>query len=328
MVEERRQHARRTPRAPLFVSLDESAPGLVLDVCEGGVALATLVPKSPDEVISLSFDLPQGKGHIEAKAEIAWTRDSGHMTGVRFVDLAGGSRSHIEEWVSARAAAVSAVAIEPAEPAEPTALTPVTETPVSPTQDESRDETVVQLRSTIGLLRPPGEDTSKKPGPWGEGLSAEAPSRYPLRLFLAVMLLSWALVFLGYRMGSTDINPSAKEARASTKAPESTSDESMTPAPIDASMGTAAPPSHPLNWTDPGVVLQVGAMKEETNADALAEILQKRNLPAFVFRRGADRLYKVAVGPYSDSEADAATKIKDDLEKQGYQPILRRWVPE
>ena len=63
------------------------------------------------------------------------------------------------------------------------------------------------------------------------------------------------------------------------------------------------------------MVLQVGAMKLEDNADVLAQELQKKNLPAFVFRHGPDGLYRVAVGPFSDEEATA--KVKANLEKQG-----------
>ena len=77
---------------------------------------------------------------------------------------------------------------------------------------------------------------------------------------------------------------------------------------------------------DPGTVLQVGAMKLEDNADALARELQKKNLPAFVFRHGRDRLYRVAVGPFSNEQATG--RAKTSLEKQGLKPILRRWLPE
>jgi cell division septation protein DedD len=85
-------------------------------------------------------------------------------------------------------------------------------------------------------------------------------------------------------------------------------------------------PSSVPSLGDSGVVLQVGAMKVEENADTMAQDLQKRNFPAFVFRHGGDQLYKVAVGPYSD--ADATVKVKENLEKQGFKPIQRRWLPE
>src|SRR5580693_3389008 len=100
MVEERRQHQRLVPKAPLFVSMDDSKSGLLLDLCPGGLAMASLVPRNLDEVVSLAFDLPENVGHIEAKAAIAWTRDSGHLTGVRFVELDDASQQQLSEWIS------------------------------------------------------------------------------------------------------------------------------------------------------------------------------------------------------------------------------------
>ena len=67
-------------------------------------------------------------------------------------------------------------------------------------------------------------------------------------------------------------------------------------------------------------------MTHEDNADALAVDLQQRNFPAFVYRRGTDRFYRVAVGPYSDE--DSPVRVKGELEKQGLKAFLRRWVPE
>jgi cell division septation protein DedD len=77
---------------------------------------------------------------------------------------------------------------------------------------------------------------------------------------------------------------------------------------------------------DSGLVLQVGAMKLEDNASALAQDLRKKKFPAMVFRHGNDKLYRVAVGPYSD--ADSTAKVKEQLEKQGFKPLLQRWAGE
>ena len=101
MLEERRQFPRLVPSTPLFVSMDDAKSGLLLDLCEGGLAVASLVPRNLDDVVSLAFDLPEGVGHIEAKAQIAWTRDSGHLTGVRFMDLDEVSQAQLSEWIAA-----------------------------------------------------------------------------------------------------------------------------------------------------------------------------------------------------------------------------------
>jgi cell division septation protein DedD len=101
MLEERRQFPRLVPSTPLFVSMDEAKGGLLLDLCEGGLAVASLVPRNLDDVVSVTFDLPEGVGHIEAKARVAWTRDSGHLTGVRFMDLDDVSHQQLSEWIAA-----------------------------------------------------------------------------------------------------------------------------------------------------------------------------------------------------------------------------------
>jgi cell division septation protein DedD len=101
MLEERRQFPRLVPSTPLFVSMEDAKSGLLLDLCEGGLAVASLVPRNLDDVFSLAFDLPEGVGHIEATAQVAWTRDSGHLTGVRFMNLDEVSQQQLSEWIAA-----------------------------------------------------------------------------------------------------------------------------------------------------------------------------------------------------------------------------------
>jgi hypothetical protein len=327
VLQERRQFARLTPRAPLFVSLGQSTHGLLLDLCEGGLAVASLEPRSLDEVISLAFDLPEGSGHIQAEAAVTWTRDSGHLTGVRFVELADDSRRQLEEWVSARARAASPMAAIATEepPQEASAASPA-DPPPSPVQSVEEEEGQPQPKPSVVSPQPTTESNLNKSGLLGgEAASPDSTPRYPIRLFLAVMLLSWALVFLGYRMGSKEVSPEAKDVTVAVKASGPSSTGSV--ATADPPVPSASLP-RPLPWNDAGVVLQVGAMKQENNADALAEALQKKNFPAFVYQRGPGRLYKVAVGPFSPAEANSTVKVRGDLEKQGFKPILRQWLPE
>jgi hypothetical protein len=326
MVPERRQFARLTPRSPLFVHLDESKRGLVLDVCEGGLAVASLVPKSLDEVISLAFDLPEANVHIQTQAEIAWTRDSGHLSGVRFVDLADASRRQLEEWISARAntapmLAMGTAAAEPAQPATDTSDASITSVP-----RVQNDSTGAQSRFSLISPQLTGESNSRQKLQGNELSNSEGASRSPTKLFLAVMLLSWALVFLGYRMGIMEVSPRVTQVTAATKSTEPASKSSIDPVERSSLASSLLP--NAVSWNDPGVVLQVGAMTEESNADALAEILQKRNFPAFVFKRTGDRFYKVAVGPFNGADADTTAKTRADLEKEGFTPILKPWLPQ
>lgn len=69
-------------------------------------------------------------------------------------------------------------------------------------------------------------------------------------------------------------------------------------------------------------LLQVAALTNESDALALAENLQKRKFPAFVLTPGADRYYRVQVGPYAD--AQSANIAKKGLEHAGFKALLKR----
>jgi cell division septation protein DedD len=422
MVQERRQHVRRVPISPLVVCLGESRSALLLDASEGGVALASIMPRTVDELITLSMDLPEGKGRIEAKAEVAWTREAGHLSGVRFVELDEPVRKQLSEWLwpEEEFAAVEAIevdgladvivanepehgmpAVETAEldesadvvamnepehgmPAVETAEldesadvaaaneleheTSAVETvevdefadmvPVNgmeheiPAFETSEGPEAIALPEMVPAIPtemnavPASRDMLPDPSRWtgslfpltSDGGEPVEKGRYPIRLFLAVMVLTWALVFVGYRMGSKNEVPHIGENPAAAGPSESAVD-SASVSDVEAAAPTVMPepatkrameaPARPAvtapSIERPGFVLQVGAMKREGNADSLAESLQKKKLPAFVFQHG-DRFYRVAVGPFSDS--DSAARAKSTLEKNGLKAILRRWSPE
>jgi cell division septation protein DedD len=447
MVEERRQHSRLVPISPMFVSLDHSKSGLLLDVGEGGLAIASLVPRELDDVISVAFGLPDGRGSIQAEAEIAWTRDSGHLTGARFLNVDDHSLRQLCDWISAtpktapaagvdqvdrapeqlaliaeekraapgieeadhpamdsRAEAISEEEVtvvhddlpgdfgEPLEMTEAPAGFPApegiaingSEVESAAVQEACAEDAAAQAipshssddafqsiqgnaisdapifvtRPSYAQVAPAVSDVAHEPAPmtttnaaWQPmqearaagsqvltelGLSSGATKgRHTIELILAVVVLSWALVFLGYQMGSTGVsrqNASDSAAMASASVAPATSGKSsesgsrgLLPS-VQASPAPAREAPASLTVGDAGVVLQVGAMKLEDNADVLAQELQKKNMPAFVFRHGQDRLYRVAVGPFSDD--DATAKMKAKLEKQGLKPIVRRWLPE
>jgi cell division septation protein DedD len=349
MLEERRQYPRLVPSAPLFVSLDDSKSGLLLDLCEGGLAVASLVPRTLDEFVSLTFDLPEGTGQVQARAKIAWTRDSGHLTGVRFVDFDGVSQQQLGEWIASR---TNLRAASSAEVPEPVFVTRSTYSQVDPIPQEMRDAGGADARMALFT-----EASIEEPVAAAELVSAISPteeggrkSRYTIEWVLAIVVLSWALVFLGYQMGSSGITRHSGEiaaipkvAEASTK-PEVTStteanitrgasllessgvanakSSAATLATVGAKPGASIESSG--TGADSGIVVQVGAMKIEDNAAALAKDLRKRKYPAFVFQHGRDKLYRVAVGPYDDAEA--GIKVKSELQKQGFQALLGHWT--
>ena len=70
------------------------------------------------------------------------------------------------------------------------------------------------------------------------------------------------------------------------------------------------------------MVLQVAAMARQSDAVALAQALQQKRFPAFVLPPGADRYYRVQVGPYA--EPQSADLARQKLESQGFKAITRR----
>jgi hypothetical protein len=144
-------------------------------------------------------------------------------------------------------------------------------------------------------------------------------SRYLIWLFLGVLLISAAVIFLRHNARGVGDNRQAVEITSAGKAPRI-----LSPGSIVEQLTLALAAT--LSWDRPGFVLQVAAMKHEDNAEALAETLRQNNFPAFVFKRGTDPFYRVAIGVYGDT--DSAVRVKNVLERQGSRAILRRWIPE
>jgi cell division septation protein DedD len=54
----------------------------------------------------------------------------------------------------------------------------------------------------------------------------------------------------------------------------------------------------------------------------LPEALQQKKFPAFVITPGADKYYRVQVGPYVDTLS--AANARHDLEAKGFKSIVKR----
>ena len=64
------------------------------------------------------------------------------------------------------------------------------------------------------------------------------------------------------------------------------------------------------------IMLQVAAVMRQDDALGLAQALQQKKFPAFVIPPGADKYYRVQVGPYADSKS--METARDALAVQGY----------
>jgi len=69
------------------------------------------------------------------------------------------------------------------------------------------------------------------------------------------------------------------------------------------------------------IVLQVAALRRESDALAMADALQQKNFPSFVVTPTTDSFYRVQVGPYFDEHA--ADSARAALDHAGFKAILK-----
>jgi septal ring-binding cell division protein DamX len=320
MVPERRQHQRLAPSSPQLVLMDESKYSLLYDVSEGGLAVEGFAAQDPDRALSLEFDMPEGSCCIQAKADVVWTSDSGYRTGFRFVDLPDTSRQQLRNWISttaaARIAAIESGLSEPTfSPATPETASHVLSMETKPAERRAPETSAFPLQPALKpRAQRPFDDEDFEP---------ESSTLHLASIFVAAVVMSSIAFILGYYWHAGRPRPSIKSATAVTQ-PASRMEGVSTSTTPQSPAENAASPMLPLD--SPGFVLQVAAMGQETNADALSSELRKKNFSSFVFHRGQDSLYRVAVGPYPDQ--GAAIRIQQDLERAGYKPILKPWSPQ
>ena len=96
---ERRVRSRWKPASLLYVELDGSNGGVVLNISETGLAIHAAQSVLQDSVSSLCFKLPPSREKIVARAEIAWKGETQKQLGVRFLDLPEGTRLEIQRWI-------------------------------------------------------------------------------------------------------------------------------------------------------------------------------------------------------------------------------------
>jgi len=78
----------------------------------------------------------------------------------------------------------------------------------------------------------------------------------------------------------------------------------------------------PPTLTKGSIVLQVAALRHESDALAMADVLQQKNFPSFVVTPTTDSFYRVQVGPYPDQRA--ADSARAALDHAGFKAIIKR----
>ena len=132
------------------------------------------------------------------------------------------------------------------------------------------------------------------------------------------------------RQGGLAPSSSHVSESASSSAPSSFQPVAPAPAPVrhEAAPAVSRPASAvPVRFRAPrmsrnAVVLQVGALRSESDALAMADALQAKGFPSFVVNPTTDGFYRVQVGPF-DSQT-IGDKAKKSLEHAGFKAIYRR----
>lgn len=336
MVEERRQFQRVDLDSPVVVLLGDSKHSLLFDLCEEGLAVGRLASTRLGEVIPFAFDLPDRNGCIQGRAEVVWTNEAVHRMGLHVLELAETCRLQLSAWISARAFTISSADTE-TEPVEPGFDAYATDAPVAPLFPAVDARSESQPVETLFPLFPREEFEPSNPALKAAEEFIDRKATHTVLIGLALVVIGSGIGFLTYRSRENRANlqpatapatTGSAVAEAASPAPDFVPAPAPEPAPEPAKSSlatTALPvPAAPLDL--PGFVLQVGAMKQEANADALAQNLQAAKFPAFVYKSGTDGFYRVAVGPYSDE--NAPVKVKGQLEKRGVKGFTRRWAPE
>lgn len=123
-----------------------------------------------------------------------------------------------------------------------------------------------------------------------------------------------------------DDNRTESAAKFSGAPPSATgSPASSAMPPVSAKAVSATKP--PARFQAPrmarsAVVLQLAALRRESDALALADAVQQKRFPSFVIAPGSDGLYRVQVGPYRDEKA--AASAQHALEQAGFKAIIKR----
>ncbi|HEY8715989.1 MAG TPA: PilZ domain-containing protein, partial [Candidatus Acidoferrum sp.] len=97
---ERRHDTRYPVRPTEYIEIGDRNGGIILDISESGMAVATAQALVGNQTLKFRFQLPRQLESIEAVGEIHWIGETRKRAGVRFVDLPSGAREQILRWIA------------------------------------------------------------------------------------------------------------------------------------------------------------------------------------------------------------------------------------
>jgi len=159
---DRRLRMRTTPASRAYVELGGTKGGIVLNISETGMAIASADLLVVDDYLPcIRFQLPSSGQSIEISAQIVWLAESKKSAGIRFVDLTAEARNQISNWITSEKPApeFEALAPAPVEKLIPATLESFPEEPIRnvfPEQDQpSSPELITQTASQASKIVAP-----------------------------------------------------------------------------------------------------------------------------------------------------------------------------
>lgn len=98
---DRRARVRHSPASLTYVKVGGSNGGVILDVSESGMAIASAEPLTELPLPPLSFRLPHLDHTFVTSAELVWNSDTKQSAGLRFGSLSDQDRLQIKNWIKA-----------------------------------------------------------------------------------------------------------------------------------------------------------------------------------------------------------------------------------
>ena len=103
MLKERLRYFRHSLRASAIL-IDSSQctfPAQTLNISQSGIALESVAPLIPREIVQLQFSLPGKQNPLICKAQIIWTGDRG-KAGLTFTQMSNTDRSFLNGWIESQ----------------------------------------------------------------------------------------------------------------------------------------------------------------------------------------------------------------------------------
>ena len=188
-----------------------------------------------------------------------------------------------------------------------------------------------------------------------EALETSTGTSKVLGMFFGMVVVCAVFFAFGFTLGRNAVSTEVKAAAPEIASPTPMTASVEKPSPIGSSEPETAPPQEltfqksleskqpepvltperaepaprPTTTTairssvPAGYVVQIAALTQPNDADALVSVLRRKKYPVFLVNTSpTDRFYRVQVGPFADIKD--AEKMRSRLARDGYKPILKK----